>query len=273
VPELPEVETVARQLAPQVEGRRIVSVGIVDPKLEHAALHRDLPGARIRDCGRMGKQVVLRLDTARGGRRWLCIHLRMTGRLRVLEAAPGPVALPLRAVLELDRGWLTFVDPRRFGTLRLADRRSGAAPPGAEPLSRAFTAASLTALLGRSRQPLKPWLLRQDRITGLGNIYASEILFVSRLSPERAAGSLDAGEIRRLHRAIRSVLRAAISACGTTFSDFQDARGVEGSYARYLTVYGREDQPCRRCRTPIRRGVQQQRATYWCPRCQGTRQP
>lgn len=268
MPELPEVETVARQLAPLVEGRRILGVRIIDPKLEHPALRADLPGARVLDCRRMGKQVVLRLHTARGHRRWLCIHLRMTGRLQVLRAPPETRALPLRALLPMDRGCLVFADPRRFGTLRLVDRRAAAASAGREPLSRGFSAEILGSLLGRSRQAIKPWLLRQDRVAGLGNIYASEILFSARLAPDRPAGSLDAAETRRLHRAIRRVLRAAIAACGTTFSDFQDARGVEGSYARYLNVYGREGEPCRRCGTPVNRTVQQQRATFWCPRCQ-----
>ncbi len=268
MPELPEVETVARQLAPQVRGRRIEGLTLVDPKLDDPALVAELPGATIRDLRRMGKQVVLALTTAEGSRRWLCIHLRMTGRLRVFEERPSPKALPLRAVLRLDRGWLAFHDPRRFGTLRLVRTRAAAAPVGREPLARGFTAGVLAELIGDSRQPIKPWLLRQDRIVGLGNIYASEILFAARIAPARPAGSLDAGELRRLHRATRRVLRAAIEACGTTFSDFQDARGVEGSYARFLQVYGREGERCRRCSGQVERLVQQQRATFCCPGCQ-----
>jgi formamidopyrimidine-DNA glycosylase len=266
VPELPEVETVARQLAPSLEGRRILSVALIDPKLDDPALVADLPGRPIRDVRRMGKQVVLELGG--DGRRWLCVHLRMTGRLQVVAAPPTPATLPLRATLELDRGWLLFTDPRRFGTLRLVASRSRARPAGAEPLSRRFTASVLTGLIAGSRTPIKPWLLRQDRIVGLGNIYASEILFAARIAPDRSAVSLDRDEVRRLHRATRRILRAAIDACGTTFSDFQDARGVSGGYGRYLAVYGREGEPCRRCGEPVVRFVQQQRATFWCPECQ-----
>ena len=145
--------------------------------------------------------------------------------------------------------------------------REGAAPDGVEPLSPELTPAVYAGLLDGSAQPLKPWLLRQDRLVGLGNIYASEILHAARLSPFREAGSLDRNEVRRLHGATRRILERAIRACGTTFSDFQDARGVEGSYQRYLAVYEREGRPCRRCRAPIERVVQQQRSTYYCPQC------
>lgn len=266
MPELPEVETVARQLAPVLRGRRILAAALIDPKLHDPRLTAELPGRPILDVRRMGKQVVIELGG--DGRRWLCIHLRMTGRLGVVQSPPTPLALPLRAALELDRGWLLFTDPRRFGTLRLVRSESLARPAGAEPLSRRFTATALAALIGGSRTPIKPWLLRQDRITGLGNIYAAEILFTARIDPGRPAASLDDGEVRRLHRATRRILRAAIEACGTTFSDFQDARGVSGGYGRYLAVYGHEGEPCRRCGAPVARAVQQQRATFWCPGCQ-----
>jgi len=266
VPELPEVETVARQLAPMLAGRTLRSVRIVDPKLDNPDLLADLPGRPVEETTRMGKQVVLVLGGA--ARRWLCVHLRMTGRLHVAPVLPEPAELPLRLAVELDRGWLLFGDPRRFGTVRLHRTRSAARPVGVEPLSRGFTAARLGDLIAGSRTPIKPWLLRQDRVVGLGNIYASEILFAARLAPDRPAGSLDPADWRRLHRSIRRVLRAAIDACGTTFSDFQDARGGSGGYGRYLAVYGREGDPCRACGGAIRRTVQQQRATFSCPRCQ-----
>jgi formamidopyrimidine-DNA glycosylase len=137
-----------------------------------------------------------------------------------------------------------------------------------DPLSPHLTPASLGRLIGESRQNVKAWLLRQDRLVGLGNIYASEILFVAGISPLREAGSLSPDEHGRLWRATRRVLRRAIRNCGTTFSDFQDAQGLTGSYQHYLKVYGREDEPCPACRTPVVRIVQQQRSTYYCPRCQ-----
>jgi formamidopyrimidine-DNA glycosylase len=150
----------------------------------------------------------------------------------------------------------------------LVRHRQQTDPPGVEPLSRHLTATTLGELLGHSRQPLKIWLLRQDRLVGLGNIYASEILFAARLSPLRPAGDLSPEEVQRLHRAMRRVLRAAIDCCGTTFSDFQDAHGAAGSFQECLAVYSRAGDPCHLCETPVKRLVQQQRSTFWCPRCQ-----
>ena len=123
-------------------------------------------------------------------------------------------------------------------------------------------------MIGNTHQNIKAWLLRQDRLVGLGNIYASEILFVAGISPLRQASSLNAAEHRSLLRATRRVLRRAIKNCGTTFSDFQDAQGLTGSYQHYLTVYGRDGEPCPRCRAPVVRLVQQQRSTYHCAQCQ-----
>ncbi len=267
MPELPEVETVARQLSIPLTTRSIRSVEVLDDLLDDPALPR-LTDHRIGDVRRVGKQVVLQLDPPSGPRRWLAVHLRMTGRLLARAAAPDRDERHLRAVFTLDRGWLVFVDPRRFGTIRLFDRRRDLLPAGVEPLSAGFTAQRLGKLLGHSRTPLKPWLLRQDRVVGLGNIYASEILHAARLAPDRAAGSLDGHEVRRLHRATRRVLRAAIDCCGTTFSDFQDAHGVTGGFQRFLQVYAREGEPCLRCSGTIERVVQQGRSTFACARCQ-----
>ncbi|NJN63501.1 MAG: hypothetical protein HC882_00595 [Acidobacteria bacterium] len=123
---------------------------------------------------------------------------------------------------------------------------------------------SFNRLLRNARQPLKTWLLRQDRLVGIGNIYASEILHEAGLDPFRAGGELEPVETRRLHRALKAVLRRAIRYCGTTFSDFQDAHGVTGSYQTRLRVYGREGEPCKRCGAPIVRVSQAQRSTYYC---------
>ena len=163
---------------------------------------------------------------------------------------------------------LTFNDPRRFGTIAVTRRLGDLRPAGVEPLSDRFTATCLRDLLGASRQPLKNFLLRQDRVVGLGNIYASEILHASRLHPARPAGSLTDAEVGRLHRATRRVLRAAIDCCGTTFSDFQDARGVSGGFQEFLQVYGRAGAPCRRCGGTVERTVQGGRSTFACDRCQ-----
>ncbi len=269
MPELPEVETVARQLAPLLSGQLIRRAVILDPKLELIA-PAELAGRRVAGVRRIGKQIGIELVDPAGRRpsRWLIVHLRMTGRLIWSERADRPAAPPLRARLRLERGVLDFVDVRRFGTLRLVDAPEQAGPAGLDPLEREFTARALAALLARSRTPIKTWLLRQDCIVGLGNIYASEALHEAGIDPRRPACQLDAEEISRLVRAIRATLRRAIAANGTTFSDFQDSRGLEGGYGRYLRVYAREGQPCPRCGSPVERLIQQQRSTFYCPVCQ-----
>jgi formamidopyrimidine-DNA glycosylase len=269
MPELPEVETVARQLAPRLTGASVRSFRIYDPLLRSGPTPR-LAGRKILDVGRSGKQVLFTLSPGGAGGRplWLAVHLRMTGRLIWTDndtAVPGD---HLRARFVLDHGRLSFVDPRRFGTMRWFHTKADSDPLGVDPLDPELTPRRLAGLIGDSGQNVKAWLLRQDRLVGLGNIYASEILYRARLSPFRQAGSLSAAEVRRLLSATRSILRRAIDNCGTTFSDFQDASGLEGSYQRYLKLYDREDRPCRRCRSPIRRVVQQQRSTYYCPDCQ-----
>ncbi len=262
MPELPEVETVSRQLAPLLASRVVESITILDPRLRDAA-RDDLADRPIRGVSRLGKQVVIALGGA--APLWLAVHLRMTGRLQWLNDAPA-ARQHLRAIVTLDRGVLVFVDPRRFGTLTWLDVPR-ALETGVDPTGDAFTPERLAALLHGSRQELKTWLLRQDRIVGLGNIYASEILDRALLHPARPAGSLRGADVLRLHAATRAVLEAAIENCGTTFSDFQDAHGVTGNYQHFLRVYGREGEPCRRCGGAIRRSVQGQRSTFHCPRC------
>ncbi len=270
MPELPEVETVARQLAPAVAGRRIERFSILDELLRKQPTP-PLRGRTIVSVFRLGKQVAFELGP-RPSRDvdplWLLVHLRMTGRL-IAEPEGGRGRPPhLRALFTLDRGRLLFIDTRRFGTFCWVRDLEEGRPAGVDPVSPEFTPERLDALIEGSPSPIKPWLLRQDRIVGLGNIYASEILHVCRVSPHRAAGSLKRRERRALHRATVEVLERAIENCGTTFSDFQDARGVEGSYQQFLAVYGREGERCKRCRGTVEKIVQQQRSTFWCPRCQ-----
>ena len=274
MPELPEVETVARQLAGLVPGSCLDRLEIHDPLLApHLPSSLDgLGRRRVAEVFRIGKQVTLRLSGrhAKDGPVWISVHLRMTGRL--LWRPDPRQDLPekhLRATFTMVGGErLLFVDPRRFGVIRIVDRLSDLSPAGMEPLSRTHTRAALAELLSGSRQELKSWLLRQDRLVGLGNIYASEILFRSRLSPFRLAGDLEPGETSRLHRATRRVLREAIEHCGTTFSDFQDSQGMSGGFQKLLRVYGREGLPCRTCGHAVQRVVQQGRATFLCERCQ-----
>ncbi len=267
MPELPEVETVARQLAPALMGRQILGVRLLDDKLQSLD-PAPLVGSTVEDVHRSGKQVVARVAAPDGSSLWLCVHLRMTGRLAVEPVEPDTDERHLRVIIALDRGWLTFRDARRFGTLAVHRRRRDTLPAGLEPLSRQHTARRLEQLIHGSRTAIKPWLLRQDRLVGLGNIYASEILFRAGIDPRRASGSLDGDEIRALHRHTRRVLRQAIDCCGTTFSDFQDSHGMPGGFQAFLRVYGKEGEACPGCGGEIRRLVQQQRSTFLCENCQ-----
>lgn len=285
MPELPEVETVARSLAPLVEGQQVLRARVLDKARLGDLPTRRVTGRRLARVFRLGKEVLLELALAGPSKNvaagpapaaekrntlWLGVHLRMTGRLlwrpeRDAEALPH-----LRAAFELEQGQLVFQDTRRFGTLRLYDSLEAAQPTGLDPTSEAFTVAALGELLARGSgtQLLKPWLLRQDRLVGIGNIYAAEIPHHAGLDPRREVGSLSRREIDRLHRATREVLAAAIAACGTTFSDFQSGRGVTGSYQQYLRVYGREGESCARCGGTVEKLQQQQRSTFFCSGCQ-----
>lgn len=229
-------------------------------------------GRTIRAVMRIGKRVAIefspRESRPTGDALWLGVHLRMTGRLIWLPAPARAPRRHLRARFALDGGALLFIDTRRFGTFDWAAEREALEPHGIDPLSAALDARRLRELLGDSSQPIKTWLLRQDRLVGLGNIYASEILHRARIAPLRPAGGLDAAERARLLRSTRAILRRAIDNCGTTFSDFQDASGDEGAYQQYLAVYDRGGERCPRCAGQIRREVQAQRSTYWCAECQ-----
>ncbi len=280
MPELPEVETVARQLDPLLRQRKVLGVEILDAKLA-APDWASLTQHSITRVFRSGKRVVLEL--ARGRQtRFLSVHLRMTGRLIWVpqDSGSAPVAndayrykVPLsdkslRARFRLKGGELRFYDARRFGVLQLHSDAAELEPAGVEPLSQDFTPARLAALLDGARGELKPWLLRQDRIAGIGNIYASEILFACAIHPRRSAGSLSSAEQKAVHRETRRILNLAIRHCGTTFSDFQDTTGSTGGFQRFLKVYGREGEPCPACGLPLERLVQQQRSTFFCPQCQ-----
>ncbi len=279
MPELPEVETVVRRLRRQLRDRELRELHIVDRRLGAARLPGSLRGARVRDVVRCGKELALGFavagkdGTTPDRRFWLVVHLRMTGRLLWRDGSRGAVAPGTphaRARLVFDRGVLDFVDARRFGTLRW-EQTSRPRPAGVDPLARGFTPERLRSLLAGSRQPLKAWLVRQDRLAGLGNIYASEVLFAARLHPLRKAGSLEWRGIVRLHAALGEVLRRAVRHGGTTLSDFLDPAGRSGRFQSLLAVYGREGKPCVACGARIRRLLVQQRSTFYCPRCQPRR--
>lgn len=267
MPELPEVETIVRQLRPELAGRHVRSLRVLDPTCVVAQPSK-LAGRTVGQVRRMGKQVVVGMTDGTQAV-WMAVHLRMTGRLLWIAGDhPSPPPGRVRAELVTDAGVLHFVDTRRLGTVTFTERVETLEPAGIDPTGPLFTADRLARLLRGSGQDLKVWLLRQDRLCGFGNIYASETLFRARLNPWRRADGLDGHEVARLHRATVEVFAEAIDNCGTTFSDFQGAFGVTGSYQRFLAVYRRQDQPCQRCATPIRRRVQQARSTFYCPTCQ-----
>ena len=269
MPELPEVETIVRELRPHILGRTIRDVSvdwariIAHPLEDIAGFSRGLRGRRIECVWRRSKYVVLGLDNG-----WsLIVHLRMSGRLLL---APQGRPEHLRILLTLSTGTLHFYCQRKFGRVWLVeDPQVVLGELGPEPLSDAFTLAQFTALLRRRRGMLKPLLLNQRFIAGLGNIYADEALFSAGLHPQRAADSLSTADAAHLHRAIQSVLREAIEHHGTTFDGiFVRPQGEEGRQQEGLSVYQQTGLPCLRCGTPIKRTVIGGRGTHFCPQCQ-----
>jgi formamidopyrimidine-DNA glycosylase len=273
VPELPEVETVRRALAPVLEGRRVERVRIDDPRLtmplDPAAVARRLEGERIAAVGRRGKYLVLRF----GSGRVLLVHLRMTGSFRHVRNGRLEDDAYRRALVRLDDGSrLGYRDVRRFGTWLLLEPDQVepylGARLGPEPLDAAFTPRVLAARLANRRAPIKAAILDQRTVAGVGNIYADEALWRARIHPLRVAGSLDAGEVRALQRAIRRALDVGIARQGSTLTDYRQPDGQPGAMQHEFKVYGRAGEPCDRCGTPIERIVVAQRGTWYCPTCQ-----
>jgi formamidopyrimidine-DNA glycosylase len=272
VPELPEVETIRRQLAPHLEGRRLEALEVLDPRwcepAEPGALEDAVRGRRIERVWRRGKYLVLELE----GDVHLVMHLRMTGNL--LLAGDGAERPHLRARLALDSGeTVLFVDVRRFGTgvVLLGSQARDAyfdARLGLEPLSPDFTVEALRALARGRRAPVKAFLLTQERLAGVGNIYADEALFRARIHPLRPVGMLKRGQIEGLRDAVVESLEAGIDAKGATIDDFRNTDGAEGRFQDEFLVYGRADEPCVRCGTPIRKLRAAGRGTYVCESCQ-----
>jgi formamidopyrimidine-DNA glycosylase len=270
MPELPEVETTARTLRGRLVGRIITGAEVRWPRTAatHAPpdLAQAVTGRRIQDVGRRGKYVVFTLDQGS-----LLVHLKMTGRLFVVPA-DSPQDQYVRAWFNLDDGHqLRFHDVRKFGRVYLVgDTEEVTAPLGPEPLGDELTVAAFRSLLERRRGRLKPLLLNQTFLAGLGNIYADEALHRAGLHPLRTADSLSLSEQERLYMAIRTVLAGAVQARGTTLSDggYLDAEGRPGGFQTQVAVYGRAGERCPRCGGAIQRIVLGQRSTHFCPRCQ-----
>jgi formamidopyrimidine-DNA glycosylase len=273
MPELPEVETIVRDIRPALLGRRLDRVSLshddVLRGVTRRRLLRGLNGSTVRDVFRRAKHAVLDL-----GERRLVVQPGMTGSLMVhdrpLTGDQRRYAV-LRASLD-DGRELVYRDVRRLGTLLLLDTRGWnryTAAIGPEPLEPSFTPARLGEALGRSRQAVKKVIMDQRHLAGVGNIYANEALFAAGIDPSKPAAKLTPGDLRRLHAEIRRILLAAIDSDGTTVRDYRTGTGEEGNFQLELLVYGREGQPCRRCGTRLA-GTHaiDARITVFCHRCQ-----
>ena len=284
MPELPEVETIVRDLRRLVVGKRIAGFVSEWPRLTEpeppSLVAERLIGARIIGTRRRGKFAVLDLDTGES----LVISLRMTGQLLSRDAGAPQDRFVRARISFADGGELRFADIRKFGRFLLvpsdriveprdAEGRRDGAPLherlGPEPLSRSFTVERLAGMLGaRPRAQLKPLLLDQTFIAGIGNIYANEALFRARVHPLRRAGELSPTQVRSLHQGIRDALRRGVSLRGASIDDYRDARGRKGRMHREFLAHGREGEPCPRCGRPIRKSYVGGRGTYWCASCQ-----
>jgi formamidopyrimidine-DNA glycosylase len=287
VPELPEVETVARQLDPELRGRRIERLEVLDGRwsrpLPPEELGAAVSGRTIRGLGRRGKYLLLGLDREQT----LVMHLRMTGNLvlvegdrvldpseghRLYEAERSASARHLRALFSLDDGReLWFTDPRRFGEAFLiddADLERRFERLGVEPFSPEFTPAALGAMAAGRTAPLKSFLLDQSGVAGVGNIYADEALYRARLHPLSPAGSMRPEHHAALRDAVVAALEAGIDNGGSSIDDYRDGRGERGTMQDEFLVHTREGEPCPSCEGEIVRIVVGGRSTYYCPSCQ-----
>ncbi len=274
MPELPEVETIARKLSPHVVGRTFSDVEVLwERTIDRPDVGRfkaAIIGAKVIEVSRRGKYLMFKLDTPYT----LLVHLRMSGKffLDPIHASEHFDDPHVRVRLQTDDGqWLIFSDTRKFGRFYLVDDPDEVLDGlGPEPLDPAFTPDVLSQRLDGRRGELKRLLLNQGFIAGLGNIYASEILWRARLHPQRVAGSLTSAEVQRLYKAIRTVLRQSIADGGTSLDDRQYVYpdGELGRHQTQLAVYDHAEEACPRCGYEIVRIVQGQRSTYFCPVCQ-----
>lgn len=273
MPELPEVETVRRTLEPRLTGLKFTAVEILMPKIIKTPTPDQFKDIiidkKITKISRRGKYLLLHLS----GKQILLVHLRMTGRLTYVEK-DTPVAKHTHVVFTLSDGCqLRFCDTRQFGRLWLVaeaalEELSGFKDLGVEPLEDQFTRDYLKKELRRRHSRIKPLLLDQTFIAGLGNIYTDEALHRARINPERLSTTLTPHEIARLYRAIREVLQEGIENRGTTVRDFIDGYGRAGSFQELLRVYSREGEHCPVCNTSIVRKKIGGRSSYYCPHCQ-----
>jgi formamidopyrimidine-DNA glycosylase len=275
VPELPEVETIRRDLERRIVGRCITAVRIpaetgkpvpVLKGIDEASFREGVVGARIEAMERRGKYLALRLDTGS----FIVVHLRMTGAL-LHRASNAEADRFLRAVLVLDDGSeLRFTDIRKFGGFWLVEDISEAVATGLgpEPLSEGFTVAVLAEALKGRKTPVKSILLDQSRIAGIGNIYADEACFAAGIDPRRLGATVKKPQIMRLHKAIQDVLLFGVESRGASFRDYQDVEGKDGAMQMHVKVFRRTGKPCYECGSTIQRVKLGGRSTHFCPKCQ-----
>lgn len=272
MPELPEVETVRRSLLPLIQGRTITGVSVVYPKIivgEPELFVTRLIGRRLETIDRRGKYLLFRFDHDLT----MISHLRMEGKYFVRDMAV-PDNKHVHVVFSFDQGInLQYQDVRKFGRMQLVETGTenqvgGLKTLGPEPFSPEFTAEQLLEALSRHHKALKPVLLDQHAVTGLGNIYVDEVLWLSRINPQLPADQLNLEQAQLLHDQIKFELQLAIDHGGTTIRSYVDAQGQQGQFQFDLHVYGRQGQPCERCGHLIQKIKLDGRGTHFCPHCQ-----
>lgn len=282
MPELPEVETTRLCLEPHLVGQPLLGVDIRSPKLRQPTPEpKHLQGRTVLSLTRRAKYILAELDD----NHTLLIHLGMSGRFSIYAGAEPqtptklsrytapPLAKHDHAIFKTPTAEIRYNDPRRFGILLRINTSSLAEHPllknlGPEPLTAAFTPDILRAALHSKTTAIKPTLMNPSVVVGVGNIYASESLFMAGINPTRPAQSLTQAECETLHRTIVAVLNKALSLGGSTLRDYQQPTGEAGHFQAEFAVYGRAGQPCLTCGTPILQTTQAQRSTFWCPHCQ-----
>ena len=264
MPELPEVEAIRRSIVRRILQVPIKSVDVHLDRIIRAGDVTSLCGRRFTSIERRGKYLVMTLDDSRN----LFVHFRMSGTL-IWQKESEPLPAHARSVFNFDGGRWVYVALRTLGGFHLLGY--GETPwkeLGIDAIDKGLTVEYLEGRLNRIKSSIKVALLNQSILAGVGNIYASESLFRARIMPDRPANSLDHPELERLIRHLQELLSEAIESSGTTFRDFKLSDGREGEFKRFLNVYGREGEPCRRCGETIQRIVQAQRSTFFCPGCQ-----
>lgn len=267
MPELPEVETIRRDLAKKVLGLKIAEVEVKNPKVikepNPITFKKNLVGQKFIETLRRGKCLILKISNGK----FLVSHLRLTGLFIY-----GQKHEKSRVIFRFANGeYLNYLDLRLFGELRLVDDYQKVpfiAELGGEPLEKDFTPEKFAQLLKGKKAKIKPLLMDQKLIAGIGNIYASESLFRVKINPARPANSLKPREIKNLHKAIREILQEAIKYRGTSADTYRDLNGREGNFLPRLQVYGREGKPCFKCTKLIKKITLNGRGTYFCPQCQ-----